>query len=352
MDYLEQQFARIGQQQQQQAQQQQQQFAQIGQQQQRIGQQQQQQQNQLNAVVFESKKINESLPAFVREEPITPSTGSTKLQVSNKIFSKLGLNTEPTVDVKTYKAPTDYNGGKKLGWTWMSASTDDSSDSSSSSSSASSASLESKSSPSAACKSDEEMEIASYAVIKQYLDDAKLQCRIVGNGQNLPDGLLFDAKLFTLRQQNPFEKKFQPVYFVQRLRGRTDVVVLRQDIELHGQILQHHVDFAIEVKTPSQMQSSKSKCVREAALQLIGLNAENHQWTPAVILTNLVKTHLVLYLKKDGVEPVQYSIHSKRCSTFRAAVHLVCTMERPKISADFSRCPSPPASEDSTVSDE
>eukprot|EP00977_Amphora_coffeiformis_P024275 scaffold15309_cov198-Amphora_coffeaeformis.AAC.4 len=70
------------------------------------------------------------------------------------------------------------------------------------------------------------------------------------------------------------------------------------------------IRFAIEIKTINGLEQSVESCMLEAQLQLIGLNAFNTSNSPPfitnnsppVVLTNLAKSHCVLYWahKDDG----------------------------------------------------
>ena len=86
----------------------------------------------------------------------------------------------------------------------------------------------------------------------------------------------------------------------------------------------------------------------EAQLQLIGLNAFNTSNSPPVVLSDLAKTHCVLYLayKDDGWG---YVIKKKKCNSFPAAVHFAMQKsDEDAISANFSR-PMTPENSDSTT---
>ena len=97
--------------------------------------------------------------------------------------------------------------------------------------------------------------------------------------------------------------------------------------EWNGTILRHNnmVKFAIELKTvKGYRQQSTTGCMREAQLQLVGLNAFNTHSSPPVLLSNLAKTHQeVVYLDKD--EEWKYHIAVQDCATF---VHWYCSLVR------------------------
>lgn len=94
-----------------------------------------------------------------------------------------------------------------------------------------------------------------------------------------------------------------------------------------------HVKFVVEIKTVNGYRQSQSGCIREAQLQLIGLNAFNTNNSPPVVLSNLAKTHQVLW---------NYSIRVVNCSSFAAAIHYANTLsKRQCMSQHFSRPSSP-----------
>jgi len=154
---------------------------------------------------------------------------------------------------------------------------------------------------------------------------------------------LYNSEIYSLRQNDPSTLKGQKVYLLHRVQGRTDIAVLAQNRN-GGQIMKHMVSFAIEIKTTKALANSHDGCMLEAQLQLIGLNAFNTVRSPPVVLTNLARTHKVLYIEyKEGTE-WGYIIKSQKCQTFPAAIHLAmkrAAMEG--ISAEFSRPMTPPS---------
>jgi hypothetical protein len=109
------------------------------------------------------------------------------------------------------------------------------------------------------------------------------------------------------------------------------------------------VQFVIEVKTVVGMQHSQSGCIHEAQVQLIGLNAANHQHSPPVVLTDLTTKHVVLHveLTNDERQPLKYVIYLRECATFPQAVHLATSLAgRACVTADFSRPNTPTGSDE------
>lgn len=161
------------------------------------------------------------------------------------------------------------------------------------------------------------------------------------------------------------------VAYIRNVKGRTDLVVLDQEVgclsvngrvsavavtshcsyfcsQLPGDVLRTHVRVAIEVKPQSVFKSSSSGCMREAVIQLIGLNANNpyrfgttlHSilppspfltfgWcvrSPAVILTNLLETHRVIFINHESDDPLQYSLKERCFKNFNHALHFAMEM--------------------------
>jgi hypothetical protein len=129
--------------------------------------------------------------------------------------------------------------------------------------------------------------------------------------------LLYNSDIYTRRTQNPTIPG-QRVFLRHRVEGRTDIVALNRDHQ-GGYILRNMVKFAVEIKTVKGYSGSSSGCLREAQLQLIGLNAFNTNCSPPVVLTNLAGAHKVLYLEAD--QNWEYRIRLQKCNSFPAAVH-------------------------------
>ena len=102
--------------------------------------------------------------------------------------------------------------------------------------------------------------------------------------------------------------------------------------------MRNMVSFAIEIKTVKAWEKSHDGCMLEAQLQLIGLNAFNTAGSPPVVLTNLAKTHTVLFLEYKEGEQWGYVIKAQKCQTFPAAIHLAVQKAKERISAEFY-CP-------------
>ena len=184
-------------------------------------------------------------------------------------------------------------------------------------------------------------ENASYGLLVEYVEKStKAKAKDISAGQDLTKGLFYDVNLHTLRprvgvRSNELRVDHSEPKIFFHLSGRSDVVVWDARHDKPGRTMTR---YCIEVKTVEGM-GDKNKCLREAFLQLIGLNAYNPYKSPAVILTNLVKLHYVLYLtlesNEDGV-PLKYKLNIHLFSAFAhalwfAEVHLgdrkLCCMD-------------------------
>ena len=268
-------------------------------------------------LAFEVHGIREALPRVLVGHFISPSEASKKPQAVTTVFDALGLEITPRNDETTYHLPDTCGPEWSFSYRWLRDTT---------------------------TIDDRTLERESYEPVCKFLTNVSLICADVSNGQNCVEGLLFNANLFTRRYQNPHLVRGQKVFHRHRVAGRTDIAVLKA--ERRGQILRHMVKFAIELKTKEGYNKSTTGCVREAQLQLIGLNAFNTHSSPPVLLSNLAKIHQVFYLAKD--EDWNYEIAVQNCATFAAAVHFANQKsEEGGISQHFARPNTPQSSDDS-----
>jgi len=290
----------------------------------------------LKSVQMDMAVVKEATPMMVQQHDLTPSLASQHQDETDDLLHKLNLNNVPEADNNGDKfhlpEDSDFARAKEFSWKWKT----DTKSSSSSSSSSSSISTNNSSSvkPGQTEKSEEE----SYAPLLQHISDLGLVCVNIANGQRLgKNQLLFNTKIFTLRREGSMMEHGQTVTYIRRVKGRTDLVVL--DSAVPGDIMINHVHVAIEVKTQTAMASSTSGCLREAVVQVIGLNANNNIRSPAVLLTNLLKIHKVVYLKQASVSPLKYELRVRRCVSFNAALHFALTMgkEFDSTSEQFAR---------------
>eukprot|EP00657_Telonema_sp_P-1_P012417 TRINITY_DN896_c0_g1_i6.p1 TRINITY_DN896_c0_g1~~TRINITY_DN896_c0_g1_i6.p1 ORF type:complete len:419 (+),score=57.20 TRINITY_DN896_c0_g1_i6:83-1339(+) len=186
-------------------------------------------------------------------------------------------------------------------------------------------------------------ETDSYPFVLEYIQKCKIDRHAydVGYGTRLSEGLLFNVPVYTLRTH---ADQHGGVILMNRLQGRTDLVVLNEGERPLGpgeHILRFMVDVCIEIKTPDVFAKSSSHCEKEAMLQLVGMNVNNAYSTPAVLLSNLARTHIVYFLVLAEHHNCRYEIVKRYCTSFAAALYLAI-QPRDHISKDFSRPNTPP----------
>lgn len=158
---------------------------------------------------------------------------------------------------------------------------------------------------------------AGYEPMRDFFASCGLISRNVANGLNnlydfsvlsprdrLADGL-------TLRDENTINKF--------RIYGKPDIVVLDEDILTRG-----CMKFAIEIKTVVDMdtEAKTNEALREAFLQLVGLNVRNVYKSPAVVLTDMNQKHYVLYLDIYGdPEALRYALKIYQSSELNRIFH-------------------------------
>ncbi|CAB9530179.1 hypothetical protein (Partial), partial [Seminavis robusta] len=253
--------------------------------------------------------MQEQLPSVIVGYVVTPSTASRERKVSAKIFEAVGLPLRPVEDSDEYSLPEALASDSrwKFSWAWSTNEND-----------------------------DRVLERTSYAPVLQFLRSLDILAEDVSDGQHCIEKILYNSEIYTQRKQNPLQVRGQRVFSCHRVVGRTDIVALTQDRN-SGDIIRSMVKFAVEIKTTEGLRRSQDGCLFEAQLQLIGLNAFNVFVSPPVVLTNLVRTHQVLYLAyKDDCWG--YVIRRKKCSSFPAAIHFAQQKgSEASISDDFSR---------------
>ena len=192
------------------------------------------------------------------------------------------------------------------------------------------------------------LERQGYDPLQEHLESngfTRIYC--VESGQRLVMNELFDVNIFNLRSK--LGSHGEPLVAKVKLHGRTDFVALREHTILpeKSHILRYMVDYCIEVKRLEDMKgdSACDKCEKEAMLQLIGLCVDNPNSAPPVILTNMVKKHIVLYLDLEREDPLSFQIKKRNCSSILCAAHFALSLankkERRGIARDFGRGPTP-----------
>jgi hypothetical protein len=195
------------------------------------------------------------------------------------------------------------------------------------------------------------IERSSYLPLVQYLSEQSLHAVDVSEGHRCPNKNLFDSEVHTIRPNTTFDTKMlckvqQCPFFIQQIRGRTDIVIIDERYASATNVTKFQVRVAIEIKTVNQMNKTDA-CLREAAVQLVGLNTENIERTPPVLLTNLCGRHFVLYLSMLPNPDVHlvFKIHIIQFDTFEQALEFSLRRgDLPPITSYFGRKPTPPAS--------
>lgn len=185
---------------------------------------------------------------------------------------------------------------------------------------------------------DKALEKTAYPHVLHHLQEWGFHAADVGDGAKLTSNgkFLFNQDIYTLRQKDPRENRGQRVYRRHCVRGRSDIAVLNQPAP--ETILRHMVDFVIEVKTVAGLSRSRTGCLHEAQVQLIGLNAANHERSPPVVLTDLKNHFTVLHLALKSYEPLKYVVYRQECHSFPQAVHLAKQLAKRECQTqDFSR---------------
>jgi CRISPR/Cas system-associated exonuclease Cas4 (RecB family) len=162
-------------------------------------------------------------------------------------------------------------------------------------------------------------ESAGYETMLQYLSTCGLISRKVANGINLYDFDVYSLRdrvvdALTLRNENKV-----PIHKF-HIHGKTDIVVLDEDILTRGKI-----KFAIEIKTVVNMHTDAktNQALREAFLQLVGLNVRNDYKSPAVVLTNMNEKHYILYLDIRGdLEAFRFDLKIHKSNELHKVIQL------------------------------
>jgi hypothetical protein len=186
-------------------------------------------------------------------------------------------------------------------------------------------------------------EAESYSPVQEHLSSKGIVAGIVGNGENLPDGLLYRSKIHTLKpnlriSSLELKKKGEHPIWRYTVRGRTDLVVKYNVNRGYGQF---NNKYLIEIKTVDDFKEETA--LREAFLQLLGTNASNSFHSPSVILTNLATKHFVLYISMEGdpQERLQFKLNILKMVTFGDAIFFAEELsQRPSITSCFCRASS------------
>ena len=193
-----------------------------------------------------------------------------------------------------------------------------------------------------------QQETDSYQGLQEHLRTHGIDTVVVGEGQGLPDKILYHEELWTLkkntllRSEDLKKTNEQPV-FKYILEGRTDLVRVRNSANSLGK---SNNRYFIEIKREVDFVEEDS--LREAVLELIGGNASNSFHSPPVLLTNLARMHYVLYISLVG-DPtlrLEFKLNVVRMPSFGVAVAFAeeLTAEMKSVTQHLGKKPTPPSS--------
>ena len=124
----------------------------------------------------------------------------------------------------------------------------------------------------------------SYKGLQEHLRSHGIDTVVVGEGQGLPDKILYHQELWTLKRNTSVRSSDEAPIFKYILQGRTDLVRVRNSANRLGKRKNRYF---IEIKRVADFVEEDS--LREAVLELIGGNASNSFHSPPVLLTNLAR---------------------------------------------------------------
>jgi hypothetical protein len=177
-------------------------------------------------------------------------------------------------------------------------------------------------------------EINSYDPLMEYLSTCNLRSFDVHKGKHLPNGCLFNNPVYTLKTNG-----VQP-QLILYVKGTSDILVVSPEATDIYRLKRSQYEFCIEVKTSAAMDKNINECLREALIQLVGLNVNNAYRSPSVLLTNLTRRHFVLHLDADGEGNVHFK--ALKFSSFHQALHLCHTLcRRVPLTANWGKAPTP-----------
>lgn len=104
-----------------------------------------------------------------------------------------------------------------------------------------------------------------------------------------------------------------------RLSGRSDLVVLQPGRENVSRL---NLRYAIVVKVNLGFNVNES--LREAYLQLVGLNADNNNSSPPVLLSDLNDIHFVLYLELKDSSNSHYFLRIEKSTCLISSIRRCC----------------------------
>ena len=164
---------------------------------------------------------------------------------------------------------------------------------------------------------------------------------IVGNGQALPNALLFNVDVYTMRKNilirsAELRKTGEEPKHVFNLSGRSDLVALMPG---KSNVSRMNTRYAIEVKVKG---FKLNEALKEAYLQLVGLSVDNNNTSPPVILTNLNEKHYVLCLKLEDSLALRFKLCIHQFPSLVMCIQRCRDLaSRPCITARFGSPPTP-----------
>jgi hypothetical protein len=189
----------------------------------------------------------------------------------------------------------------------------------------------------------------SYQNILLYLASNGISVHVIGNGETLPDQLLYKVDVYSLRPRSKlhneeYNKSYDNLIKKFTVSGRSDLIRLREN--LPSKIHRLNTEYVIEVKTVKNMKGEAltKEALRESCIELVGLNIDNPYISPAVILTNLSGKNYVLYitLNDNHQEVLAYTLNVKSFDKFVSAIWYAekNLVGRNGCTQDFGRAPS------------
>lgn len=127
--------------------------------------------------------------------------------------------------------------------------------------------------------SNNHLEESCYLPFITHFKKLDIQLIDVHSGQDLPGGLVFDVKLYTLKTNASVSSKVlkssaqNPIHKFD-LSGRTDVIRVKR---IDRPIGHSNIKYFVECKRNADFSDKKDveECLKEGVLQLIGINASN-----------------------------------------------------------------------------
>eukprot|EP01038_Epipyxis_sp_PR26KG_P015961 gene15961-21660_t len=179
------------------------------------------------------------------------------------------------------------------------------------------------------------LEVDSYEPLIGYLRGVGFNAFDVNKGKSPSTGNLFHSAVPSFVADT---RKRQLVFYV---KGTSDIVVLHENVVKLYLMRRRDILMAIEVKTVSDMEANLNECLREAVIQLIGLNCANAHRSPPVFITNLVGGHFVLYLEQVNKDTDIMLKVVKFMSISQALALCVRVYSRNAITCDWGRLQTP-----------